>query len=125
MQLESYITSKVSGKNYYEFTSIGQKGEIRKMVMYDLISAQKRLYNLGFGDVDIRTGKVDDMSVSNNGDMEKVLITVGRTLLDFIENHPTASVTAMGSTIYRTRLYQMNILKFHNQIQLALNSLKK
>lgn len=54
---------------------------------------------------------LDDLSVSNNHDTQKILTTVASTVLDFIRNHPKAWVAAEGSTKARTRLYQIGISK--------------
>ena len=36
----------------------------------------QELYNLAFGDKDLLTGDIDDLAVTNNGDTDKVLVTV-------------------------------------------------
>ena len=45
------------------------------------------LYNLGFGDKNVDTGEIDDNTISNNGDSEKVLATVVVTLYAFTDKH--------------------------------------
>ena len=69
----------------------------------------KGFYNLGFGDKDPITGFLSDLTVTNNGDSQKVLATVAATLYAFTENYPEATVIATGSTQARTRLYRMGI----------------
>ena len=64
---------------------------------------------LGFGDKDLETGKVDNLSVTDNKDSQKVLATVASTLYVFLNKYPNTFVTATGSTKARTRLYQMGI----------------
>ena len=92
----------------FEFVSIGQKGNITKVVRYSEINV-KGFYNLGFGDKDPTTGFLSDLTVTNNGDSQKVLATVAATLYAFTENYPEATVIATGSTQARTRLYRMGI----------------
>jgi len=61
-------------------------------------------------------GQMNDLAVSNNQDTKKVLATVAKTVIEFLEEHPTAVITAKGSTKARTRLYQMGIAQFWNEI---------
>ena len=75
------------------------------------------VYNLAFGDKDPLTGDINDLEVTNNGDTEKVLVTVVAALYVFFENYPTAFVYATGSTKTRTRLYRMGINKFYKELQ--------
>ncbi|HMT54860.1 MAG TPA: hypothetical protein PKD16_14955 [Saprospiraceae bacterium] len=97
----------------YEFVSIGPKGRIPKMVIYQHIEGN--LYNLAFGDKDSESGNIDDLVVSDNQDTEIVLATVASTLFDFFENYNGTIVFAKGSTHSRTRLYRrhLNILLEH------------
>ena len=46
----------------------------------------ENIYNLGFGDYNDTSGKIDDFSVTNNGDSLKVLATVASTVYAFTEN---------------------------------------
>ena len=78
------------------------------MVRYTEINV-RNIYNLGFGDKDPQSGYIDDLSITNNNDSQKVLATVARTLYVFTEQYPDAIVFAMGSTVARTRLYRMGI----------------
>jgi hypothetical protein len=92
----------------FEFVSIGLKGNIIKVVRYNEINV-KGFYNLGFGDKDPLTGFINDLTVTNNGDSQKVLATVAATLYAFIDRNPEAVVIATGSTEARTRLYRIGI----------------
>jgi hypothetical protein len=38
------------------------------------------------------TGELDDLSITNNGDREKILATVAATVLDFTDYQPGALV---------------------------------
>ena len=91
----------------FEFISIGNKGEIVKIVQFMKVS--ENLYNLGFGDKNSETGEISDIIVSNNGDSRKVLATVASSIYAFTSKHPMAFVFATGSTKARTRLYQIGI----------------
>ena len=92
----------------FQFTSIGPKGHIPKLVMYSK-TPTKGIYNLGFGDRDPLTGKIDDTVVTDNKDSQKVLATVASTVYQFVKKYPRAWIGAVGSTKARTRLYQMGI----------------
>jgi len=92
----------------YEFVSIGSKGSVIKVVRYSEINV-KGFYNLGFGDKDSVTGFISDLTVTNNGDSQKVLATVAATLYAFTNEKPEATIIATGSTEARTRLYRMGI----------------
>lgn len=48
-----------------------------------------------------------------------MLATVADTVVDFLTNHPHAAIFAQGSTAARTRLYQMNILLYWEEINKA------
>lgn len=100
----------------YEFTSLGPKGDIVKVVRYSEIDV-KGYYNLGFGDKDPITGFISDLTVTNNGDSQKVLATVAATLYAFTDTNFEATIIATGSTETRTRLYRMGITNNLEEIQ--------
>jgi hypothetical protein len=62
----------------FEFYSDGPMGKIRKIVRYrPLNTGGISFFNLGFGDFNPKTGKIDDLAVTNNQDREKILATIG------------------------------------------------
>jgi len=91
----------------YEFYSEGLRGRIKKSVIYTRIEGN--LFNLGFGDWNEATQRLDDSSRTNNGDRDKVLATVAATAIDFTDKIQNARIFVEGSTLARTRLYQMGI----------------
>ena len=103
-------------KRSYEFTSTGIKGSVEKMVSFQETNIEN-LYNLGFGDKDPITGEIDDKIVTNNGDTEMVLSTIVGIVFAFTQNFPNVWVYAEGSTPARTRLYQINILKYFDELE--------
>jgi hypothetical protein len=103
MNTEGYDYQKQANNLIYVFYSIGTVGIIPKVVVYEKIEGQ--LFNLAFGDYNIKTGELDDEAVSNNGDMIKVLATVIQTIRDFFNLYPNATVMIRGSTTLRTKLY--------------------
>ncbi len=116
MKLPKYHLKTESKFARFEFISEGNKGAIRKLTEFQATS-EPEVYNLAFGDKDPLTGDINDLAVSNNGDTEKVLVTVVAALYVFFDNYPTAYVYATGSTKARTRLYRMGISKFYEEIQ--------
>ena len=93
---------------HFEFTSIGPKGEIKKIVEYSETSLTN-VFNLAFGDYDENVGGINDKIVTNNGDSEKVLATVASTVYAFTGRYPDSWIYATGSTGVRTRLYRMGL----------------
>lgn len=116
MKLDKYELRSGEELEVFEFVSIGAQGKIVKLVQYTPTN-YKDLFNLGFGDKNVRTGEIDDNVISNNGDSEKVLATVVATLYAFTDKYPNTMVYATGSTESRTRLYRMGITKFLNEAE--------
>lgn len=98
----------------YEFESVGPKGTIKKVARFSQI--ENKIYNFGFGDLNDATGEISDTVVSNNNDGEKVLITVASIIYDFTNISKDASIFIKGTTVSRTRRYQMGINKYWLQI---------
>ena len=94
--------------HYFEFTSVGPKGNIKKIVEYTKVSVGD-IYNLAFGDYDEKTDRLNDKIVTNNGDGTKILATVVSTVYAFTGRYPNAWVFEKGSKEVRTRLYRMGI----------------
>ena len=119
MNLPHYQLTIGESKSIFEFISQGPKGDIPKIIVFSKIS-DNGLYNLAFGDIDTKTGDVNDRVVSNNSDSEKVLATVVQALYIFFNRYPTCIVITKGSTKSRTRLYRMGISKFRSQVNNVL-----
>jgi hypothetical protein len=82
----------------YTFISEGTS-DIFKVIEYVYVQdfLGKRLYNLGFGDYDVKKGVILDGSISNNGDHYRVFNTVLNTIPIFFENYPNAIMLVRGS----------------------------
>ena len=111
MKLPKYHLKSNERLTTFEFISEGPKGFIHKLIQFTPTNL-KDVYNLSFGDKDHNTGGVNDASISNNGDSEKVLATVVASVYAFTDKNPNAWVYATGSTKSRTRLYRMGITKY-------------
>lgn len=108
MHLERYAFTVENDR--YEFFSQGPKGGVKKAVFYQKMQKTKAsLYVLSFGDWNERFNRIDDRAVTNNGDRQKILATVAATVVHFTIEKPEACIFAVGSTLARTRLYQMGI----------------
>jgi hypothetical protein len=108
MKYEIY-TGIVMSDNFsrFDFVSLGKKGTIRKRVSFTLTEVED-VYNLAFGDLG-EDGEIDDYSVSDNGDRNKVLATVSYIVEAYTNQYPGRWIFFEGSTESRTRLYRMAI----------------
>jgi hypothetical protein len=83
----------------FEFESSGKNGRIKKVVRYSPQNANGFTYfNLGFGDLNVETGRINDIAISDNQDTELILATVATTVLEFTTRFPDAIVFAKGRT---------------------------
>ncbi len=115
LQTETYNLSSDTSQVVFTFFSIGRKGIITKVVVYEHINENN--FNLAFGDYNSVTQTIDDLSVSNNGDLSKVLATVIKTMDMFFIKHPNATIFLKGSTSTRTKLYQRIITNNAKEVE--------
>ncbi|MDI1354969.1 MAG: hypothetical protein PSX36_08625 [bacterium] len=108
MKYEKYQLESDRKLLLFEFTSVGPKGRIKKLVQYTETNL-KDFFNLGFGDKDEANGEINDTVITNNGDSQKVLATVASTVYAFTDKHPDTWIYVQGSNIARTRLYRIGI----------------
>lgn len=121
MNLPTYNIKLNSEEPYsFEFFSEGKNGKIQKVIIFQETDTEG-VFNLGFGDRNPQTGFLDDMSISDNGDTEKVLATVVTAVYLFTNENPSAYVLAKGSTPSRTRLYRISITKYLAQAEKDFN----
>jgi hypothetical protein len=120
MQYENYPAFHIADDlSLFEFISVGKKGSILKRIAF-MRTKKTGVYNLAFGDID-ENGEIDDLTISGNGDRNKVLATVAKAVDEYTTKYPRRSIIFSGSTMERTRLYRMAIglnlvelsLKFH------------
>lgn len=114
MEIEKYETLVTEDVLSFSFTSVGPKGHIKKLVIYQHVEGP--LYNLAFGDKNGESGTIDDLIITDNKDTDKVLATVASTIFDFFAVHSGTIVLAQGSTHSRTRLYRRYLTNFFNFI---------
>lgn len=115
MKLPKYQLKSTEKLSTFEFVSEGPKGFILKRIQFTLINKEE-VYNLAFGDKDLSSGEIDDLAISNNGDSEKILATVVSAVYAFCDKNPECWILAIGSTASRTRLYQIGIGKYYQDL---------
>lgn len=118
MFLERYEYKKSASSDQFYFHSDGPKGRIRKVVVYKYLGKINDFhnFNVGFGDWDPKSGKINDLTVTDNKDREKVLATVAATAVEFTRTKRKCRLIIGGSTPARTRLYQMKIAAYYDNI---------
>ncbi|MCF2502647.1 hypothetical protein L0663_04610 [Dyadobacter sp. CY107] len=92
----------------FDFVSVG-KEEISKTITFSK-TEEPDIYTLMLANVR-PNGSLDIRTVSNNGDMKKILVTVYKAIEIFLTDEPDAIVIFSGSSDARTRLYQISISK--------------
>jgi hypothetical protein len=107
MDRPSYGFEYSPAHKLYSFISEGDKGDIIKLVQFQFVDDDT--FNLAFGDWNEALDGIDDMVVTDNGDMEKVLATIIQIIKKFLSSNHRSSVQFTGSTPVRTRLYQIII----------------
>ena len=77
MKYQYYTAAYVADDlSIFEFISSGKHGHIRKRILFQPTDMQG-VYNLAFGDLSPE-GEIDDQTISNNGDRDKILATIVR-----------------------------------------------
>lgn len=115
MEKPSYHFKASPDALVYEFESINGAKYIRKVVVYEPLIEE--LYHLGFGDL-TENGDIDYKIQSKNKDMDKVLMTVVKTMFLFFERYPDKKIVFGGSTESRSRLYRQIIARFIEKAEL-------
>jgi len=82
----------------FAFISKGTN-DVIKIIDYDYVGLRNdvKTFNLGFGDFDPLTGRVNDHANTDNGDVYDVLNTVLNTVPQFFEEYPDHSLMVRGS----------------------------
>jgi hypothetical protein len=113
MKNEHYPFVKNVESSYFEFESIGPKGVIRKVIAIEFMD--ENAWNIAFGD------KTDadwtDKSISNNGDMVKVIATVIAAVLEFSATYPTRNLVIQPLDERRKSLYNLVFQKNMEDIE--------
>lgn len=124
MELERYQILTSRNQKVYEFTSVGSKGHVLKRITFSKMTTTN-LFNLALGDVDKETGKVNYDIITNNGDRNKILATVAASIHTFFSRYPDYAIHLTGNTPSRTRLYQIAITTYFDELSLDFHILGK
>lgn len=113
MNYDKYDMTKDESSTIFNFVSIGEKGNFRKVVIYTP-TKNPSIHNLGFGDLkyDPLAKKyiIDDQVINDNGDIKIVLATVAKTAYEFTNVNPHITVFFRGSDARRTNTYKRAIM---------------
>ena len=95
----------------YHFKSISELKVVDKAISFRPFAENPIFYNMAL--VDVVGDGVDDLAVTNNQDMSRVMATVFQTMLAFFEKYPNKLVYFKGSDEdgVRTRLYRILIAR--------------
>jgi hypothetical protein len=99
----------------FTFVSKGRHGELNKVVSFNEIPGFNNVFNLALGTI-LPDGTTDFITTTNNGDRNKVLVTVTDIVLKFTERHPGKRVYITGSDNRRTVLYQRAIAYGYDEL---------
>ncbi len=96
----------------YSFESVSDSKIVNKAIAFQMFPGNPIFYNMALVDVD-DTGKINDLAISNNQDMARVLATVLNALLTFFGKYPNKLVHFKGSDEegFRIRLYRIVIAR--------------
>ncbi len=94
-------------RSIFSFKSIGKNGEIKKVVLFDLL-AEPDIYNLALADIDTN-GKLDFESRISNNDIRKIFATIWIIITYYFEFYPERKIFINGSSPERTRLFRVVI----------------
>jgi len=119
MHLPSYPVLEIAD-NYseYKFISTGPKGNIPKVVAFELMFADNNIYNIALLDI-MTDGIASDTNISNNGDLREILATVTRILMDYTATFPERRIFFRGSDDEGKRIavYQRAIREYYSILQ--------
>lgn len=115
MQEKGYSFVQIRPEIRYEFVSVSDEKEVKKVVVLSPIENQQ-FYNLALLDT-LSNGQLSDIIETNNRDMITVLATVIKIIDDFLDNNPNIIVLFKGSDERRQRLYRIIIGRELKHIQ--------
>ena len=108
MDFPSYFVHINESYSTYTFESIGKKGVVQKTITFSSTD-KPGYYNLGLGDINTETGKVEDSVVTDNGDTAKIMATVYEAVRLYSHRYPDRAIFIAGNSPSRNRLYRIAI----------------
>jgi len=117
MNIEKYDIKILSDFDY-QFFSKGKNGIVEKKVVF-CPTEIPNYFRLSFGDV--VNNYIEEMSISNNGDVDLIIATVVWSVICFTRQNTKRHVKFTGATESRTRLFAMWINKNRDELFKYLN----
>jgi hypothetical protein len=106
-----FIVEENSDKQVsYFFDSTGIKGIIKKVVIFQ--TKNGFVYQMGLGNVIEKTKEPDFKTISDNGDIKKIIATTIWCAMDFMNNNPNIVIGFTGNETRKTKLYQRIIASY-------------
>jgi hypothetical protein len=123
MEKPTYPIETSENGYWHEFESISDQKIIKKAVGFYPYRNDESLVELVFGDIQ-PDGSLNVYQVSNNNDMPIIIATVIQTIYRFLELYPDKTVTFIGSSTARNRLYRAVISKIlmENSIEIEVSA---
>ena len=90
MNYETYELLITEQDKRFSFQSIGKNGTVEKVISFSPLNEDH--YNLSLLDYNCASGAGDDESRTDNGDLPKIMATVRRAILLFLDKHPDKGV---------------------------------
>ncbi len=110
---DAYTYVDIGNKTTFIFHSEGPQGIVTKVIEFTL--NDDNTWNLGFGDW--RNGNVDGEIITNNHDAMRVIRTVAKATLDFLETYPQKVVTIQAIDEKRNKLYNFAFRRHFKDIE--------
>jgi hypothetical protein len=108
MKYENYDAVRIADDlSSFDFESSGKNGEIPKRIIF-MPTELPEVYILAFGNI-THNDELDDYSINDNGDRNKILATIASVVDLYTRRHPGRMIYFRGSTKQRTRLYRMAV----------------
>ncbi len=108
----------------FESNNARATNPVQKVVAYVpmiIVGQAIECFNLEFGDYDRKRKAINDLAVTDNGDMRKVLKTVASTLEEFFDVFPDKKVRIDGSDRRRHAYYHKLIRDYYRFIMPLYN----
>jgi hypothetical protein len=108
MKYKNYDAVRIADDfSSFDFVSTGKNGNIPKRIIF-MATEMADVYILAFGSI-TDSDEVNDYSISDNGDRNKILSTIAAVVDLYTRRHPNRMIYFRGSTKERTRLYRMAV----------------
>ena len=108
MEEKSYPFSVITNEYKYEFLSISETKQVKKVVLFTKVS-QESVYNLALLD-ELENGELSDNTETNNNDLQTVLSTIIHIIEDFLIKNKESIIVFRSDDKRRQRLYRIVVI---------------